>query len=584
MNKLLSSLTQRRIWRSLVGYPGVTFIWLQAVEFFINNYDFDPRLLTASLIGAVLLFPAAVIWNWRHGEVGTQEVSRTELGAYALFGVAAIAGSLWYWNVTPVTTRPIPQDFEPSRTLAVMPFENADGDAEVQFLCDGIAESLINWLATVDDVKVVSKSAAFRMRDDVNDTAKLADTLGVDGIIRGRLERIGEQIVISTSFVDTRDDSQLCGDRLVRPLNEVIYLERSIVASIKDGLRLEVSAGHTAISASGGTDEPAAYEHYLRGHYLIQSTNTESILEGVDELREAITIDPRFARPHADIADALSQMISHAVEGHDELLDEARSAAYTAVALAPDLAEAQTALATILQYYVFDWEKVDEAYEAAIDLSPQSPVPYHRYTDYLVFTLRPERGREMAARATQLDALDASSMHAVGFAAMFSKDFAAAAKDFGEWNRFHPNSRWSYIKHALALSLDGQCDVALSQATKAENLLNGHPSPLMDSWLAWGYKVCGNSERYEQSVARIRAKLSEDPNLIDPGFAYMYAMEGDVDSLDDLLYRVVETKSSFTFFVQIFLLDYRGWDISGSMIKDPRYLALLDGLNFPPRT
>ena len=417
MNRLLTTFRERHIWRVLIAFPSVTFIWLQVVEFFINNYDLDERLLTASLIAAVVLFPAAAIWNWRHGEEGAQQFVAPEIGAYAIFGVAAIVCCAWYWESTPASLRPVDAEYVPARTVAVMPFENAGSDAEVQFLCDGIAESLINWLATVPDIKVISKSAAFRLREFADDTSKIADALGVDGIIRGRLERVGDNIVISTSFVDTRDESQLWGERLVQPAREVILLERSIVETIKSGLRLEVADGASSVSAAGGTDSPAAYEHYLRGHYLIQSTNDESIYEGLDELRKAIRIDPKYARPHADIADALSQLVSYGSDAN-ELVLEARGAAYTAVALAPNLPEAQTAFATMLQFVEFDWEKVDAAYEAAVALSPQSPVLYHRYTDYLVFTLRPERAAEMAARAIAQDALDSSSMHAVGLAAM----------------------------------------------------------------------------------------------------------------------------------------------------------------------
>ena len=101
MSKLFSAFTERRIWRVLVAYPGVTFIWLQAVEFFINNYQLDSRLLTASIIAAVVLFPAAVVWNWRHGEVGEQDFSRPEIGAYTLFAIAAVASVAWYWKNRP---------------------------------------------------------------------------------------------------------------------------------------------------------------------------------------------------------------------------------------------------------------------------------------------------------------------------------------------------------------------------------------------------------------------------------------------------------------------------------------------------
>lgn len=582
MKSIYTSFTERRIWRVLLAYPSITFIWLQVVEFFVNNYSFDERLLTVSIVAAILFFPAAVIWIWRHGEAGAQAFTISELAAYAIFGIAATIGSAWYWNTTPTSTREIARDYAPARTVAVMPFENAGNNEEVQFLCDGIAESLINWLATIPDIKVISRSAAFRLREHTNDTARLAEILGVDGIIRGRLERVGDQVVISTSFVDTRDNSQLWGERLVRPANEVLYLERSIVDSIKDGLLLEVSDSQTAISASGGTDDPAAYEHYMRGHYLIQSTNSESLEEGVDELRQAIRIDPKFARPYADIADALYQMISYGIDRQDLLLNEARNAAYTAVALAPNMPEAHTALATIKQYFDFDWHAVDEAYEAAIALNPQSPVPYNRYTVYLVLSMRIDQARDMAARAIAVDSLDAGAMHAVGLAAMFSQDYAAAVKAFGDWNHFHTNSRWSYVKHSLALSLNGQCDLARQQATKALELTDGHPPSLMDSWIAWGFKVCGDEGRYAMSKARIDAVFAADPDMIDPGFLYLYALEGDTGSLVDLIGRIVESKHQLTPFVGIFQIDYLGWATSDTMPKDPRYLAILEKLNFPP--
>ena len=153
MDNLITAFRERHIWRVLVAYPSVTFIWLQAVEFFIDNYSLDERLLTLSLITAIVLFPAAAIWNWRHGEAGTQSFSKSEISTYVVFGAAAVLFGSWYWNVTPTSIRTADVVHAPARTIAVMPFENAAGDANVQFLCDGIAESLINWLATVNDIK-----------------------------------------------------------------------------------------------------------------------------------------------------------------------------------------------------------------------------------------------------------------------------------------------------------------------------------------------------------------------------------------------------------------------------------------------
>ena len=226
MNSILDKLVERRIWRVLLAYPSLVFIWLQVVEFFINNYELDARWLTASLIASIVFFPAAILWNWRHGEIGAQPFSRPEVGTYFVFTVLAVAGASWYWYTTPAAIPEIARETAPVRSLAVMPFDNSDDEADMQFLCDGIAESLINWLSELPDVRVISKSAAFRLRDQANDTAHLARTLGVDGIIRGRLERVNEQFVISASFIDTRDDSQLWGERLVRKADDVLDLER----------------------------------------------------------------------------------------------------------------------------------------------------------------------------------------------------------------------------------------------------------------------------------------------------------------------------------------------------------------------
>ncbi len=103
----------------------------------------------------------------------------------------------------------------------------------------------------------------------------------------------------------------------------------------------------------------------------------------------------------------------------------------------------------------------------------------------------------------------------------------------------------------------------------------------MNSWLAWGYKVCGNEAEYNRLKTRIEEALGGDPYTTDPGLAYLLALDGDTDGLVDLLTRVVDRRSPFTVFVQIFSLDYLGWDVADSLPADPRYQALLERVGFP---
>jgi tetratricopeptide (TPR) repeat protein len=236
----------------------------------------------------------------------------------------------------------------------------------------------------------------------------------------------------------------------------------------------------------------------------------------------------------------------------------------------------------MLQFVVFDWDEVDAAYRAAIALNPQNPVPYHRYTDYLVLTLRPERAAEMAAKAIQQDALDSSSMHAVGLAAIAEGDYNEAVRAFGEWNRYHPNSRWSYIKYALALSMDGQCDAALDPAAQVQAMLGDSPPLLMDSWIAWGHKLCGRNDAYGQAAARLQQARAADPDNLNPGFAYFLALEGDADGLVEFLTQVADTRNSFTVFVNIFAIPELQLPVADELPSHAGYQALLERLGFAP--
>jgi TolB-like protein len=467
---------------------------------------------------------------------------------------------------------------EELHSVAVMPFENPAERADVQYLCDGIAESLINWLATMPDMRVVSKTASFRLRDQSDDIAAIAEALGVDSVVTGRLEQVGDQVVVSASLVDVRDDTQLWGERLVHPADQVLALERSIVSALTSGLSLTV--GEVPLTGEGHTDSPEAYQHYLRGHYLIQGTNSDSILQGLDELRAAIRFDPNYARPYADIADSLSQMLFYGMVEGEALLGEARNAAYTAVALAPELAEAQTALATMRQYFEFDWTAVDAAYEKAISLEPQSPVPFHRYSDYLAFTLRFDRSREMARRAIAIDPLDGSSMHAVGIAELMAGHFAEAANALGEWNRFYPQSRWSYIKHGVALALDDQCEAALGQVNAVENLTAGRMSALAKSWNLWTRKVCGDAKWHSRAEALLEEQQEYAPDRLTAGNVYLLLLLGRTDELIARMTATVEARDPIIMFLPTYGLKYPGWETH--LASDPRYQELMEPLNFPP--
>ena len=172
-------------------------------------------------------------------------------------------------------------------------------------------------------------------------------------------------------------------------------------------------------------------------------------------------------------------------------------------------------------------------------------------------------------------------MHSIGISLMYSGDFAAAAAAMDQWNQFYPGSHWSYVKHALTLALAGRCEEAAIPAKTAERLSQGNGSPLYEAWLAFGYQVCGRDDLYSVSKSRLDSFQDTDPDNIDVGLIFYRVLEEDVDGAIEKIQQSIDAKSSFTPFVQLFLLDHMPWPRADDLAADPRLRKLVRELDFP---
>jgi hypothetical protein len=134
----------------------------------------------------------------------------------------------------------------------------------------------------------------------------------------------------------------------------------------------------------------------------------------------------------------------------------------------------------------------------------------------------------------------------------------------------------------VALSLNGQCDEARIRAGRVLELTRNQPSILMLSWLAWGYHVCGTEDLYSAAKERLQGLVDDNPDSLNPGLAYYYAIEGNTAQLVKLFQAVADKKTPFTMFTQVFVPEYLGWSVNLESEEGKAYLALIDRLNYPP--
>ncbi len=180
-------------------------------------------------------------------------------------------------------------------SIAILPFENQSDDPELEYLSDGIADSIISSLSQIADLKVMSSSSVRRYKGATVDPQVVADELGVRAVLVGRVLQSGAALSINVELVDTQDNTQLWGEQYERELAEILDVKQAIAQEISDKLRLQLSGEEQAQLAKQGTTNPEAYQAYLRGqHHLVNRTG-EGFDKAIESFNQAIEEDSTYA-------------------------------------------------------------------------------------------------------------------------------------------------------------------------------------------------------------------------------------------------------------------------------------------------
>jgi TolB-like protein len=463
------------------------------------------------------------------------------------------------------------------RSIAVLPFSSSDESSEFNYLCDGIAENLINTLSRIPDLRVISRISAFALRDRIGHPMEIGSQLNVRKILVGHLERQDDKLIVRTTLVDTRDGSELWGERFVRKMSEVLELEDMITSDIAAALRMELPIS-AANPGSRDSVDPNAYQHYLQGRFLADGSTAEEIDRGLKHLREATRIAPSFAPAYAAIADAMIVKAFFSASPSVEIIGEARTAAQSAIALDPDLSEAHTALASIRMFFDADWSGSEAEFQRAISLGPSTSIAYYRYANLLTGLARFDEALEMSDSALQLDPIAIGALHADGLAKLFKGDFEGASEVFGTAIELHPGWTWGYIKKALAHALNDKHAEALALARQTEELTAGWGSAFLQGWLAWVYAVIGQEKLLQSVVERMNTAIEEN-RIEDPfGVAITYLANRESSLALDWAERTVDEKSPNAVFWNVGTADHLKLAPEGFR-EEPRFIELLSRMN-----
>ncbi|HKY43204.1 MAG TPA: tetratricopeptide repeat protein [Pyrinomonadaceae bacterium] len=287
-------------------------------------------------------------------------------------------------------------------SLAVIPMQSPGSDPNVEYLSEGITESIINMLSRIPRLRVLACSTVLRFKSKDIDPQEVGLQLKVRAVMMIRVLRMEEKLIIRSELVKVADGSQLWGEQYNRSPSDILAIQDEIAKAIWESLKFKLTSQDQKRLTKQPTDNIEAYNLYLRGRYFWNKYNKEWVLKAIEAFKQAIAIDSNYALAYCGMADAYFRL-SNVHFLPREVLPKAKEAALRAVEIDENLAEAHASLALVSVYYDHDWNRAEKEFRRALELDPYLISAHQRYGSYLTFMGRFEESIRHYETALELD-------------------------------------------------------------------------------------------------------------------------------------------------------------------------------------
>jgi serine/threonine protein kinase/tetratricopeptide (TPR) repeat protein len=353
-------------------------------------------------------------------------------------------------------------------SIAVLPFVNLTGNADNDYLADGIAEEILNALARLRTLHVAARSSSFAFRGPSVDVRAVGEKLGVRSVLEGSVRRSGNRFRVTVQLVDVASGFQLWSERYDREADDVFEIEEKIAGAVVDTLKVTLLKERDTPLAPRPTQNLEAYKLYLRGRFSWNQTGA-GFERALDLFEQALELDADFALAHAGVADVFIAAGIFETMPPVEAFPLARVAAERARELDESLPEAHAALGAINLFHDWDFAAARASLERAVALNPSNVTAYTWLTIYHAVRGDPDTALEWARRAIQLDPLAAPAAYSELFALYTARRYTEAVECANRVLALNPAYAEGYRSLGwclLALGRNQEAFDALRQAVK----------------------------------------------------------------------------------------------------------------------
>jgi serine/threonine-protein kinase len=390
-------------------------------------------------------------------------------------------------------------------SLAVLPFACFASDENLEYIADGVTESLINSISDIPKLRVLASSTVFRYKSEPLDPIVIGRRLDVGTVVTGRLTLAPDgRLVANVELVDSVDGTQLWGQRFQAPNGDVLALQEAIAEKLIEQLHKRIGPASRAKPKrkKKRAVDSEAYQHYLKGRFHWNKRTVEGIRRGITYFEQAIERDPTFALAYTGIADCSVTLATNVPLSPRQMMPRAKAAAARALELDPDLAEAHASMAAVLWWHDWDRAAAEREFKKAIKLNPNH----------------------------------AQALDGYGLMLAEMKDFDAAMDQLSRAHDLDPMSLVIGVHFALPIFFSGGWEPALEQLTRVLEI-----DPDFIPALGWAGIVQEQLGHYADAMSTLTRALSiNELTILRASMAHVLAVSGHHDQARDTLARLTD--------------------------------------------
>jgi TolB-like protein len=532
-HNFFAELKRRNVYKVAVAYAIVAWLIIQAASILLPTFDAPSWVMKVIVMAVVLGFPIALIlaWAFELTPEGIKPTEDTDLSGsrsaqpipggrtdstvarpsysknrtwiyVTLIGAALSAGLFFIGRHTARNSSSASSAGLPEKSIAVLPFENQNREPEIDYLCDGIPESIINSLSELPKLKVMSRNSVFHYKGKPTDAPTVGKELKVQTLLTGRVRQRGDGLTIGVELINAQDNRQVWGQQYNRKLADVFAVQEEIAKEVSAKLRLKLTGAEEEHLAKRPTENLKAFQYYMQGRAAAQRRTNADLLASVTYYEKALQEDGKYALAYAGLSDAYANLGYYGSISPVEGRRKAEEAARKALVLDDKLAEAYAALGLVhIAFAPSNFAVGDKELRHAIELSPNLAVARYNFGLSLIRQGRLDEALAQQLKARELDPLSSVIARAVVIPYYFKRDYPRAFELLRQANELGPplSATWE-----IGLFIrSGALNEAFAEIEKAKDARKSDPLFIYSTGMA--HAAAGNQAEALQSIKELEA-------------------------------------------------------------------------------